>query len=211
MKFESTIMEKAEQVSTYCTGLELAAMSPEKLVEIAKSLHADQLEFERMSCRAERALCAAENGNRTCAWTIGRLLTELKSKKVGEFREYAKSETGLSNPTITRYMKLSKFYGNLAVLLETTKSLRDAYLKAGLIKKKSDTGAGNQSDPASPVAGPAEELLRYATMLQKKFRVVRERGVVLKPAELIQLELVVEELKAFLEQVGATNPNSSKS
>jgi hypothetical protein len=121
-----------DHIPASCRDIEFGSLESEeviaKMVVLRKELEETKGEMHKKGL-----------STRIYAWTLGLLLLQLKAKKNRKFRQMAEDQTGISQATISRYLKLAKSFKSVDELCADTDSLKDAYLRVGALGEEGKT------------------------------------------------------------------------
>jgi predicted DNA-binding WGR domain protein len=178
--------EAEDHVPASCRDIEFDSLESEevldKMVVLRKELE------ETKGQMLKKGLSA-----RILAWTLGLLLRQLKAVHERKFREIAEDRTGISQATITRYLKLAKSFKSVDALCAETDSLKDAYLRVGALGKEGKTKLR--------VFDRARKSLSAAVKLVEK---VGQEGEVLSESEVGKLRALADTLGELLQKLASS-------
>jgi hypothetical protein len=183
--------ETGDNIPASCRDIEFDSLESEevldKMVVLRKELEDTNGEMLKTGLSA-----------RILAWTLGLLLRQLKTVHKRKFRQVAEDRTGISQATITRYLKLAKSFKSVDALCANTDSLKDAYLRVGALGKEGKT--------KPRVFDRARKSLSAAVKLVEK---VGQEGEVLSESEVGKLRALADTLGELLQKLA--NPRTADS
>lgn len=178
------------------------------------SLHEIEKELSSESREVTRQISLLERGSKVLArhaWRCGKLLVHAKSlveklgDKFGEWLEECWVEpTGLCQQTARRYMQLARqFQTEDAMFSDGGDSLREIYLRLGVLKEEKQTTApskdDDENDDRSPVEAALEKIELLKRLVRRAVKKAADRPV--SPEDRAKVEAARRQINDYLDQL----------